>query len=125
MRITRSTVIGLALLFTGACAPVVGTARTGRANLPMTVLTMRELGAVTSAANLYEAIESLRPNFIRSRGSLASVALDGSLVGQADLLRFMDARTVQEVRIINASEAFFRFGGRASGPVLLVTTRRG
>lgn len=124
MRIQRFT-LGLALLFAGACAPVTGTTRARGVHVPQHVLTERDLNRVMAATDLWDAIESLTPNFIFSRGEMAGVAVDGVLIGGADRLRHIDHTTVSEVRKITGPDVFMRFGARAPNTVLLLRTRRG
>jgi hypothetical protein len=123
MRIRRFT-LGLALLLSGACAPVVRNTRAWGSHVPQNVLTQRDLDRVMAATDLFDAIESLTPNFIWSRGEMAGVAVDGILIGSAERMRHMDHRTVVEVRKITGPDAFLRFGSRAPATVLLLTTRR-
>ena len=123
MRIRRFTVV-LALLASTACAPVVQNTRTWGVHVPQYVLTQRDLERVMAATDLFDAIESLTPNFIWSRGEMAGVAVDGILIGSADRMRHMDHSTVVEVRKITGPDVFLRFGSRAPGTVLLLTTRR-
>jgi hypothetical protein len=88
------------------------------------VLTKHDLDRVMAATDLWDAVESLSPNFIYSRGEMAGVAVDGVLIGSAERMRHMDPSTVMEVRKITGPDAFLRFGSRAPGTVLLLTTRR-
>ena len=115
--------LGLALLFSGACAPAIGTQVRG-SHVPQHVLTKHDLDRVMAATDLWDAVESLTPNFIYSRGEMAGVAVDGVLIGSAERMRHMDPSTVMEVRKITGPDAFLRFGSRAPGTVLLLTTRR-
>ena len=123
MRIHRFT-LALALLLSGACAPVTGTTRLRGVHVPQHVLTQQDLGKVMAATSLFDAIESLTPNFIWSRGEIAGVAVDGVLIGTAERMRLMDHTTVVEVRKITGPDAFLRFGSRAPATVLLLKTRR-
>jgi hypothetical protein len=122
MRIHRFT-LALALLLSGACAPATSATHVRGVHVPQHVLTQRDLGRVMAATSLFDAIESLTPNFIWSRGEIAGVAVDGVLIGTAERMRLMDHTTVVEVRKITGPDVFLRFGGRAPRTVLLLKTR--
>ena len=124
MRIHRFT-LALALMLAGACAPVTSTTRVRGIHVPQHVLTQHDLQRVMAATSLFDAIESLTPNFIWSRGEIAGVAVDGVLIGTAERMRLMDHTTVVEVRKITGPDVFLRFGGRAPRTVLLLKTRSG
>src|SRR6476469_4678459 len=101
-RLTRAT-IGLAWLATAACARPA--AETAAAPSSRAVLTQQQLSA-TNARNLYEAIEKLRPDWLTSRGptsvtddspSVASVYINGTMIGKAGALRDFAILDVTEV----------------------------
>jgi hypothetical protein len=117
-----------ALAFQAACAtsPSFGTTATlRRSNVRQApgLITIVDLTALADGRDLYSAISTLRPTFLRPHGGEASVALDGILVGSVNFLRNIPASTVKEVRLLNGPEATFRFGPRHAGAVIAVTTR--
>lgn len=91
-------------------------------------LTQQQLSA-TNANSLYDAIEKLRPEWLTSRGAtsvtnaaptLASVYMNGTMLGKTDYLRDMRVLDVTEVRYWDAGQASARFGmGHPRGVVEL------
>ena len=85
----------------------------------------------TSAQNLFDAIRSLRPQWLRQsptvirQGSEGTVLvyLDGVQYGDPSMLRQISLLTVQEVRFLSASEAQARYGTQDLHGVIAVTTR--
>ncbi len=110
-----------------ACASS-GSSRAGGSE---NVLTYDELLA-TSETDLFNAIQSLRPRWLRPRGltSLANVTVvtvffDGTLYGDASLLRGMQLTDIASVTYLGLSDAMFRYGTMAgSGGSLEIETRR-
>lgn len=95
------------------------------------VLTREQLAA-TNAENLYEAIVKLRPEWLTSRGpvsvsdaspTMASVYMNGSMLGKADYLKEMRALDVSEVRYWDAGQASARFGMGHPRGVIEITRR--
>lgn len=124
---TPRLIPALTLVLGAACAPAVSSNPmriAPRAMLSSKVLTMRELGTVTSAGNMYEVVASLNPLLLRHRGEVVSVAIDGVLAGTVETLRYLAPGTVQEIRLLEGPDATMLFGARHTGSVLLVTTRR-
>ncbi len=85
----------------------------------------------TSASNLFNAIQVLRPQWLRQsptiirqggEGSLL-VYLDGVQYGDPTALRQISLSVVQEVRFLSASEAQARYGTQDLHGVIAVTTR--
>ena len=82
------------------------------------LLTQEQLAA-TNRDNLYEAIEKLRPDWLSSRGptsvtnatpTVASVFMNGTMLGRAEYLRDMRVMDVREVRYWEPGPASARFG---------------
>lgn len=95
------------------------------------VLTTEDLLA-TRASNAYDAIQRLRPQWLRARGparlgrvAVVRVFVDNQPVGGVDFLRSLDPNAVREVRLFSASEASMRWGGNVEGGVIHVSRRRG
>lgn len=80
----------------------------------------------------YEVVETLRPQYLRSRGmgsttappEYAVVYIDGVRAGGLDQLRRVSRDSLEEIRYINGSDATTRFGTGHGGGAILVTTRR-
>ena len=86
---------------------------------------MEEL-APLQQLDCYQAIQRLRPNWLRQRGSSApQVMVDGSRQsGGLDVLRSYRAADVQEMRYISGTDATTRFGTGYDGGAIMITTRR-
>lgn len=95
------------------------------------VITQEEIQSHDGLNTAYDVVQRLRPQFLRRRGvnSLASsgdeilVYLDGIRTGGVDILRTIDANTVQQVRYINARDATTKYGTGHSQGVIEVRTR--
>jgi len=74
----------------------------------------------------YQAIQRLRPNWLRTRGSTPpQVMVDGSRqAGGMDVLRGYRAADIQEMRFISGTDATTRFGTGYDGGAIMLTTRR-
>ena len=125
--LTRATI----LLACGLLACARPSSPTQAAPSSRTTLTQSQLSA-TNARNLYEAIEKLRPDWLTSRGptsvtneapTVASVYMNGTMIGKADALRDIPILEVTEVRYWDVGQASARFGmGHPRGVIEL--TRR-
>ena len=121
-------------LYLIALAGVVACATTGGPAVPPSdrnVITETELASVP-APNLYDLIEKLRPNFLRSRGQTslntpgseyAAVYVDGRPYGDLRSLRTLIPSQVGEVHYYDAPSAAARFGMINATGVIDVTTR--
>lgn len=74
----------------------------------------------------YQAIQRLRPNWLRTRGSQApQVMVDGSRqAGGLDVLRSYRAADIEEIRFMSGTDATTRFGTGYDGGAILISTRR-
>ena len=97
-----------------ACAPPA-TARSGR---DANVITKEEIASV-QAANLYDAVTRLRPNFLHYRGQSTlrgadtgypKVYLDRNLLGDINSLKTLTPNGIREIRYYNGAEASSKFG---------------
>lgn len=98
------------------------------------VITESELTSVPSSS-LYDLIEKVRPNFVRSHGqtslnapnssNFAAVFVDGQPYGDIGQLRSLVAAQVQEVRYYDAISAQSKFGLISGSGVIDVTIKRG
>lgn len=135
-------------LVTGACAsggsssaPAAAsgasstTVRRGNANL----ITESEI-AGANLETIYDVIERLRPNMLRTRGQMgrlsgasgsdpgASVSkirvyLNGSAIGDVSMLRGIQAASVKQVDYLGSSDATTRFGTGHDAGAILVTSK--
>lgn len=120
----------VALVALSACTPQGGTTRP--ASKDTNLITVDELEKV-NASNLYDAVNRLRPQFLRSRGvtsmqdpnpPTAVVYLDGQRVGGIDFLERMSPMGVVSVRYMTPVDASSRYGLNHDGGAILVSTRR-
>ena len=111
---------------TVACgnAARTGPERTGNRD----VITREEMRAV-QVSNAYDAIQRLRPEFLRARGtgsrraaSPIIVYVNGVRSGGLEVLRTLAAADVNEVRRINAADATTLHGTGHSSGALIITT---
>lgn len=110
-----------------ACAPPAPKVAGRNANL----ITFEELQSAVQT-NLYEAIHSLRPAFLRSRGrstfepgvsEYPTVYQDGQRFGDIQTLRQMSTEHVREVRYLNATNAATKYGMNLTAGVIEVVSR--
>jgi len=115
----------------GSCASPAGGAGAASGGNP-NVLTAAEISSAKAGeASAYEAVQRLRPMFLRTRGTAGNApggdvfaSVDGGPLTAVDALRDVPATNVREIRYLSASDAAQRFGVRAySGPVILVTQK--
>jgi hypothetical protein len=89
------------------------------------LITAAELSRFTSGLTLIEVIEHARPWFLQSRGSNASVSVDGSPPTDSRILRTVPVSTVNEIRLVRGGATAIRSNGTiAAGDVILVVTRK-
>jgi hypothetical protein len=87
----------------------------------------------STAANAYEAVQTLRPSFLHARGvpttwqgtpQLAMVYLDGMKLGDATQLERITTVGIVSIRYLNAIDANQRYGRGHEGGAILVDTRQ-
>jgi len=98
-----------------------------------TLLTGEQILA-THASTLFDAIQQLRPEFLRSRGAssiesrgadIPRVFVDNIEMGDVQFLKLVNPQEVAEVQRISAEEATTRWGTGYVGGALVVTTHSG
>lgn len=102
---------------------------TGVSRNVITGAQIEEAGLVPFTA--WEAVEQLRPNWLRSRTSTitsgriyAVVFVDGARYGGLDTLRSLPVANVEEMRYLSAQDAMTRYGSGYLGGVIEVIHRR-
>lgn len=129
----------LVLLVT-ACASAGSAGTSGTSD----VITSEELRSVEGVSTAYDAIQRLRPRFLRGRtgtfgtraaadplsrsssagdGSQVVVYLDGVRLGGVSELRRINADAVQEIRYLNGRDATTKYGTNVGAGVIEVDTR--
>jgi hypothetical protein len=113
-----------------ACAAATPSYRPTLAAGGRDVITATEIVAAR-VTDAYQAVMQLRPEFLRRRGSTATltfssptvvVYLDELPFGSAESLRYIPLERVRLIRYIPASEADLRWGGSHAAGAILVTT---
>ena len=96
------------------------------------VIKRSELEAAGSVTT-YDAVQRLRPNFLRDRGPVSivnagararpAVFIDQTEYGELESLRTLPASRVEEVRFYGGAEAVTKFGSAYGAGVILLTMR--
>jgi outer membrane cobalamin receptor len=112
-----------------ACAPPSGKRSLRNTN----VITRQELEA-SVAMTAYDAIQRLRPSYLRTRGAQtfdpsvstqAAVYLDGQRYGDITALRSMPVHAIEEIQYLSPAAATSKYGtDHTAGVIELVTRKR-
>lgn len=93
------------------------------------VITTEEIQQATGLSTAYDAVQRLRPQFLRIRGPSTFGGAEGPVVyvngmrrGGADSLRQIGITEVKEIRYLNARDATTKYGTGVSQGVIEVTT---
>ena len=120
----RMTKLGplLLVVVAGACYSTGGTGGADAPPRDPNLISYQELIPV-SAITVYEAIERLRPAWMRRRaGQTPTVFVNGAERGGLSELRDWRAEQLQEIRFISAADATSRWGtGYPSGVIELIS----
>lgn len=123
----RISIAAGALLALGACSPKSAHVTPQDRNL----ITSEEI-AKSNATNAYEAVERLRPAFLRTRGSqslqnqeppTAMIYVDGMRYGPLATLSSVPTIGILSIQYLNAIEATQRYGFGNEGGAILITTK--
>ena len=88
--------------------------------------------AKSNASNAYEAVERLRPAFLRTRGAQSlqnqepptpMIYIDGMRYGPLQTLSSIPAIGIVSIQYLSAIEATQRFGFGNEGGAIMITTR--
>lgn len=118
-----------------AAANTATAARRGTSNL----ITQAEIEGA-HLETIYDVIERLRPNMMRTRGQMGRVSgasggssgaemstikvyLNGTMIGDISMLRGIQAASVKQVQFFNSSDATTRFGTGHDAGAILVTSK--
>jgi len=95
------------------------------------LITEEEIQA-SGYTDAFRVVQSLRPQWLRSRGVTSisqretiKVYLDGSLLGAPDQLQQITATSISSIRFYDAVEATQRWGLDHGQGAIVVSTRRG
>jgi hypothetical protein len=124
------SVLAAASLVSGCAAQAASSHAANDRGSAGTVVTFQELAGIARQGTLLEALQQLRPEWLRSRGATAGVSVDGGAPGDLELLRMIPTSTVREVRFERASSSTGHALVSANGDVvvanmILVTTLHG
>lgn len=130
MRWRSLALVGVLLLPAAACAHPHATSLTRHASPPVnkSMLLLDEIRA-SGSATAYDVVESLRPMWLRKRGTQSFffdkdviVYLDAARLGDRTALREIPAMTVASMRFLDAKDANFRYGqGHPYGAIVVST----
>lgn len=127
-RILARSTVALLTISAGACAAGGGESIGTSSSAPITVEEIQDV----SANNLYQVVESLRPQWLRSRGSLSIsnpsagepvVYMNQMRMGSIEVLRELQPLSIAGIQWITASDATTLFGLGHAGGVIQVLTR--
>lgn len=138
----KYVVVALALLLaacgggaaTGRGPEPVSTATSTRTTRSSSVLTAQEITErAPDATDLYIAIQSLRPQFLRTRGATSMqgssdpvrVYVGGVSAGGIEYLRNLKPAEIMLVRLLSPSDATTQYGTGHTAGALVVELKRG
>lgn len=121
-------VLAAVALTVAACS---GTGTTGARRTSSSVITAEELAGVPEL-NCYEAVQRLRPSWLRTRGRVSMstqqgvrLYVNGMSRGYVTELTSIRANAVEEMRYLSGPQATSRFGTDHTDGAILVTLRGG
>lgn len=109
-----------------APADSAGAARPASGRRDLSVITIEDIQR-SGAMNAYEAVERLRPLWLRSRNGVILVYLNGNRLGGTDMLRRMEVIPVTSMRFLDAAAAMSLPGlasMRVDGAIMISTSRQ-
>ena len=124
-RTIRRTAVVATLVLLGACAAQSTSATAGTRHNLVTTEQLERSGHV----NLYDALRTIRPNFLRTRAPAQGATGEApikvyvggmQMIDGMDHLRQLTTRAVQEVEFLEPHQANARFGGNNAGGALLI-----
>jgi hypothetical protein len=125
----RLIVLGLVVVVAASCATA---SQSGGGSARSQARLSHEDLAETSELTLYNAIQRLRPLWLRARGAASTrgpapviVYLNNVRAGGISFLHDIAVESVAEVSFISATDATTRWGVGVSGGVILVISRTG
>ena len=107
--------------------PATATASTRQAD----VITQAEIDSTLGLTSALDAVQRLRPRFLRNSGARSVratesgplVRVDNEMVGGVEALRSIGLSEVGEIRYYSAVDATARFGGITNRPLIHVIRR--
>jgi hypothetical protein len=131
LRLIRFTAFAFATLAVAACASSkANTASQSAPRKSANVIEAEEISP-TGAANVYDAIQRLRPQWLTSvrirrggSGDDLQVYVDSNRYGTMNSLRSLSVGGIHEIRYLSASEATNRYGtGHTGGAIVVMMSK--
>ena len=122
LRRTVTAACAMAMLFGMACSSS-GSSSGGSTSSNRDVLTRAEMDEANSG-NVYDAIQRLRPSWLRVRGGSGTiqVMMNSVRVGDVTFLQTVRADNVIEVQFVNSRDATTKWGtGFTAGAIDIIT----
>ena len=118
----------LSFVILAACASSSGTQGPARQR---NLITAAEIATIQTGS-AYDVVQSLRPEFLRARGTSAGtgvqefvvVYVDGVRAGDPNELRRVPREVLQEIRYLSGNDATTMYGTGHGGGAILVVTKR-
>ena len=124
--------IAFALLLSVGVIACSSPAHSSGPSVQRNVITIAEIQSATvPTANLWDFIATARPHFLRDRGVgsfrdtspvRAIVYLDGSMLGDIQVLKTINLSSVKLIQYMGGADATTRYGMGHSGGVILLST---
>lgn len=113
----------------GGTGSVAATASTRQSDL----ITQAEIDSTLGLTSALDAVQRLRPRFLRNSGARSVratesgpiVRVDNEMVGGVEALRSIGLNEIGEIRYYTAVDATARFGGITNRPLIHVIRRSG
>lgn len=128
MKATRMALAVVTGLMMTACASTGGADQNGSRS-SRDVITAEQLENMSNQS-VYDVVRKLKPTWLQRRGQVSFrgntellVILDESQFHDLSLLTSMTAANIQEIRYMDPARATNKYGIRASGGAILLTTR--
>ena len=108
-----------------ACSHPAVTRRASLVDAPLgTIVTEQDFARLVAGQTLLDALRSVRPSFLHTRGGTPMVSIDGSAASDLSVLALIPVSHVREVRLQRGGRTVLRSNGDVVvGDVLIVTTR--
>ncbi|MFW6199734.1 MAG: hypothetical protein ACOC8K_04095 [Gemmatimonadota bacterium] len=121
-----TTALLVSLAATG-CASTGSSSESGRN--PDVIASEELRGTQIESENAYNAVQRLRPTWLRARGSsfsggreLPVVFVDGTRFGEIDALRSLNVSDIVQMEYVDSRDATTRFGTGYPAGAIMVTT---
>ena len=112
------------IVVAGACGFARPASRPLGEPLPASrIIRLGDLSMLSRMSSAYDAVETLRPNFLYSRGAEPTVYVNGQLYGSLATLRHLSIDEIEEMRLLTGPQATKAFGTAHTGAIVHVILR--